>query len=89
MILTSMEILVSRVDPRWLEPYAQILISNLLQALKNQLMAVGLKTVKCLHVLFVQLKDVSFYKVLAALNYESDEISTDRFANLTQFNLER
>ena len=68
MILTSMEILISRVEPRWLEAYSQILISNLQQALKNQLMAVGLKAIKCLHLIFVQLKDVSLYKRGTDLN---------------------
>jgi hypothetical protein len=68
MILTSMEILILRVEPRWLEAYSQILISNLQQALKNQLMAVGLKAIKCLHLIFVQLKDVSLYKRGTDLN---------------------
>jgi hypothetical protein len=71
MILTSMEILILRVEPRWLEAYSQILISNLQQALKNQLMAVGLKAVKCLHLIFVQLKDN------AKIHANLDEVTRD------------
>lgn len=86
MILTSMEILISRVEPRWLEAYSQILISNLQQALKNQLMAVGLKAVKCLHLIFVQLKDVSLFK-RSRFKFKNDTKSpTD---SLTRFILER